>query len=106
MIVKGILSVECEECGKIHDIGADESDFKITHREDRPMGQEKGYTWEKDFECDGNNNTCGNQIKVECEVWEYPNGQLSHEDTRANGATVISKYDYDLNEQPEPDDFE
>ncbi len=103
MIVNGTLSVECENCGKVHNIGADEADFKITQRENRAQGQEKGYTWDTDFGCDGNSNTCDNQIEIECEVWEYPTGQLSHEDTSAQGATVTDKYSYDLNEQPEID---
>lgn len=106
MIVNGTLSVECEECGKVHNIGANETDFEITSRDSRSQGQERGYTWETEFNCDGNNNTCGNHIEIECEAWEYPSGIYNDDNVTVQGATEVDRFTYDFSEQPEPDDVE
>ena len=104
MIVNGTLSVECKKCGHAHDFSADDSDFNITDRDEREQGQERTYTWENNFECEGDD--CDNQIEFECGVWEYPPTQLSHESVDIDGAAVTETFSYDLSEQPDPDDIE
>ncbi|MBO9584372.1 MAG: hypothetical protein J7574_09460 [Flavobacterium sp.] len=100
MIVNGTFSVECDVCGKVHNIGADEAEFEITETEERAQGQERARGWGTEIDCDGNNN-CDNQIEIECEVWEYPQGQLSHQDTNVTGGTLRNGFSYDLGEHPE-----
>lgn len=103
MIVNGKLSVECTECGKIHDIYADGKDFEITERIDKPMGQQRGHTWEHDFECDGNNQPCGNPIEIECVAWEYPSNTYEDDNLTLEGANEVERFTYDFSDQPEPD---
>lgn len=102
--VTGTFSVVCDKCGHQHDFSSNDADFDATAGGERQMGAEHGYQWDTEFKCD--NDGCDNQIEIEYEVWEYPEGSFNNDDIRAKGAAVADKFDYDFSYDPDEDEDE
>ena len=98
-IVIGSMTVKCNQCGKIHTISAEDTDFENSYGGERQMGPENGYTWEHTIECE-----CGNEIEIIYEVWEYPEGAFNNDTVTVNGGTLIKKFGYDFHGEPEYDE--
>lgn len=96
-IVTGTFSLTCEKCDKQHDFKSADADFEVTSTDERQMGTESCYSWNNTFNCDN----CDNEIEVEYDVWEYPEGAYNNDDVRINGGEEVSRYSYDFHE---PDD--
>ena len=106
MNVDGTITLTCNNCNKQHDIDAEDAYFDHTSTNENPQGAEFVYEWEHDFECDGNNNTCGNHIEIIYGVWEYPEGIFNHAEPEVQGASLQGSYSFDFAEEPELDDIE
>lgn len=98
-IVKGSMTVQCNQCGKIHTISAEDTDFENSYGDERQMGTENGFTWEYTIDCE-----CGNEIEIIYEVWEYPEGAFNNDNVTLNGGTLIDKFGYDFYAEQEPDE--
>ena len=59
--------------------------------EDRPMGTEVYYSSLIEDECP----KCGNDIKIDLEVWEYPLGAVEHQQELYDGVEIIQRPEYD-----------
>lgn len=98
-IVNGSFSLTCDKCGTQHDFSEDEADFDLTMGDERQMGRENGYSWQHEFECDN----CGNNIEIDYEVWEYPEGAFNNDSVRISGGTENGRFEYDFHGEPDED---
>lgn len=89
--VSGQLSVECSKCGQKHNFSPKDVPLEEVERQERDMGSEVGYNYEFDFKCD-----CGNNIRIEYDVWEYPIGSYNYDEVRVVSGQPISQFSYEF----------
>ena len=99
-LATGKFSLKCSNCNKQHDFSPEDADFDPSFGSERQMGPEHGYVWEHNFSCD----KCGNKIEIDYQVWEYPEGTFNNDQLKITGGTEVERFDYDFNNEPEPDD--
>lgn len=88
------LKFKCDSCGKIHkyhELDFD-LDFECVGGSERNMGMENQYVAEEQFECE-----CGNDIKIDFEVWEYPVGVHNYDSVEIDGAELIESFHFTVN---------
>lgn len=98
-IARGQFSLKCSNCGKQHNFLPEDADFDATSGSERQMGHEHGYSWKYTFNCDN----CGNEIEIDYEVWEYPEGVFNNDQVNITGGTEVRRFNYDFHGDPEPD---
>lgn len=96
MNVTGTFAITCNNCGTEHMFPPDESDFEPEYSSERSMGEEIGWEWKYEFNCD--NEACAKEIDVEYQVWEYPVGAFNHEIINITGGKETSTFDYNFHE--------
>lgn len=88
MRLKGPLVVQCKKCNEVIEVSAD---LELVDAEDRPMGTKVYYSSVIEDECP----KCGNDIKINLEVWEYPLGAVEHQQEFYDGVEMIRHPEYD-----------
>lgn len=88
MRLKGPLVVQCQKCNEVIEVS---TDLELMDAEDRPMGTEVYYSSSIEDECP----KCGNDIKIDLEVWEYPLGAVEHQREFYDGVEMIQRPEYD-----------
>ncbi len=101
-IAKGTFSLTCLKCGKQHDFLASDSDVNPQFGSESQMDAETGYVWEHTFNCDNEN--CDNEIEINYEVWEYPEGVFNMDQIDIKGGKEVSMFDYDFHGEPDFED--
>lgn len=101
MIISGIFIIKCNKCGKLHDFSPEDTDFQHNETNQKSMGPEQTYTWENEFTCD-----CGQDIGIEYNVYEYPEGACNHQIPNVSGGIVKSEFTFDFSEQPHDDEYD
>ena len=79
MIPQGDIEVDvtCPKCGNVSREPL--SPDGVVETIPRPMGYEKVHQWSNDdYECE----VCGANGTVEHRKWEYPEGEVNHEETK------------------------
>lgn len=85
----GNLIFECDipDCQKKHSVNAGSLNWEIVDTTERKMGAENTYESIVEVDCH-----CGNPIRIEITVWEYPIGCLNNgPEYRISGANIISE---------------
>jgi len=96
--LKGTFSIECEKCKEQIDFQPNETDFESDGGGERQMGPENGYIWSYDFKCF----ECEEQdISIQYEVYEYPVGAFNNDSVELSGATELSRFDYNFQDEEE-----
>ena len=96
------LKFKCNSCGRIHKY--DESEFNLDFdcigSSERNMGTENQYQAEEHFKC-----SCGNEIEVKFEVWEYPIGVHNYDSIEIESAELLNSFYFTINffDDEEPD---
>lgn len=103
-LVKGTLSLTCSKCGKQHEFTPEDTDFEVTSTEERPMGLELCHSWEHSFNCDSDVCEDENEIEIEYEIWEYPQGVLNTDKVDIIGGTEVGRFSYDFQEEQEDEE--
>lgn len=101
--VKGnYLKFKCNKCGRIHKY--DESEFNLDFDHisgsERSMGAENQYQAEEHFKC-----SCGNEIDVTFEVWEYPQGIHNYDNIEIENAELLDSFYFTINFHDDEPDF-
>lgn len=99
-IAEGILNINCQNCNNTNKILSEDSDFEVIGGGEGQMGVENQYSWESNFVC----SHCDNEIQIEYEVWEYPEGSYNFEDLKIHGGKSQDKFTFNFNSAP--DNFE
>ncbi|MBB6236906.1 hypothetical protein HDC90_001523 [Pedobacter sp. AK013] len=94
MNVTGTFAITCDHCETEHKFSPDETDFESEYSSERSMGEEIGWEWKYEFNCD--NAECAKEIEIEYQVWEYPVGAYNHEIINVNGAQKTESFQYDF----------
>jgi|GEM_PF-377247 len=97
------LKFKCNKCGRIHKYHESEFDldFDCIGGSERNMGTENQYQAEEHFEC-----SCGNEIEVKFEVWEYPVGIHNYDSVELDGAKLLESFYFTIDffeDEYEPD---
>lgn len=97
------IKFKCENCGRVHkyhELDFD-LDFQCVGGSERNMGTENQYVAEEFIEC-----PCGNQININFEVWEYPEGVHNYDTIEIDGAELLESFYFtvDFYGEPEEDD--
>jgi hypothetical protein len=79
------FEVECEECGARFEIEADYEG--VVNAEPREMGSEFCHEWLGETSCP----SCGSEVSIVHELWEYPEFFYNYEDTECSGCMLISE---------------
>ncbi|WP_449388610.1 PIN-like domain-containing protein [Chryseobacterium lineare] len=83
------LKFKCSSCGRIHRYDKSEFnlDFGCVSSNERNMGTENQYEAEEHFEC-----SCGNEIEVKFELWEYPAGVHNYDSIEIENAKLLESF--------------
>lgn len=95
------LKFKCDNCGRIHkyhELDFD-LDFQCVGVSERNMGAENQYIAEEFIEC-----SCGNQININFEVWEYPEGVHNYDTIEIDGAELLESFYFTVDFYGEPDE--
>lgn len=95
------LKFQCENCGRIHKYHKldFDLDFQCVGGSERNMGIENLYVAEEIIEC-----SCGNQIDINFEVWEYPEGVHNYDTIGIDGAELWESFYFTVDFYGEPED--
>lgn len=89
MIVEGTLDILCEKCKKVNTVDSYDTEFELSSSDDdRGMGSENQYTWSSSFPCEN----CDNEIEIEYDVWEYPEGAYNSEECNISGGKTNDRF--------------
>jgi predicted RNA-binding Zn-ribbon protein involved in translation (DUF1610 family) len=89
--ITGKAEFTCSNCGKEYSLEHDDFDFQAESGSERGMGEETQYVSEHIQQCD----SCGQEIAIKFEVWEYPVGIINYTTHSSNGASnVSSEFDF------------
>ena len=90
-----MLKFRCNDCNETQEHEDDQvnSELKFTaeHTEDKPMGPERRHDAVIPFQC-----TCGREIGVTFEVWEYPLGIRDHDNIEIEGGELLEGFNPDI----------
>ena len=105
-IASGTFIFQCNDCHAQTTYLPEDSAFgSEVFDPDRQMGPEYRHHWNENFEC-----SCGNEITLTYNVYEYPVGAFNIEQIDLEGATEIQTFDYDFHDKeapnPRPEDFD
>ncbi|MCH4830932.1 PIN-like domain-containing protein [Flavobacterium columnare] len=97
------LKFKCNNCGRIHKY--DESEFNLEFEcvggSERSMGSENQYQAEEHFKC-----SCGNEIDVKFELWEYPTGIHNYDNIEIENAELLDSFNFTIDfYEDEEDNF-
>ncbi|GIQ57646.1 hypothetical protein Flavo103_07820 [Flavobacterium collinsii] len=83
------LKFKCNSCGRIHKYDESEFnlDFDCVGGSERKMGIEYQYQAEEHFKC-----SCGNEIEVKFEVWEYPQGIHNYDSIEIENGELLDSF--------------
>jgi len=82
------IIVKCNHCKAVLNISVD---LECISSCERSMGEEIGYEGIIHDNCPN----CGNEIKVNLLVWEYPVGAINYQEEECEGAVIIQGPVYD-----------
>lgn len=100
------LKFKCNSCGRIHKYDESEFnlDFDCISSSERSMGTENQYEAEEHFKC-----SCGNEIEVKFELWEYPEGVHNYDNIETENAKLLESFHFTIDfyneEEEEEEDF-
>lgn len=79
-------NIKCDSCGTVTTVDA--GDFQYTNEtEERSMGKHTETWGEVEFEC--SSQKCTDEIKVETNTTEYPEGDFQEGETSVTGGTEV-----------------
>ena len=92
MIVKGNFKFLCS-CGEEHTFAATDVHFENEENEysDEKMGEGKSYVWKYPFTC-----SCGKEIEIEYDFWEYPLGASNHHEINPKDIKVLQEFEFEV----------
>lgn len=82
--IKKDIEVVCKNCRTVNVVKPSELDNPEIDSEERSMGAEKEYLWEKEINC----KKCNNEIRLVIRAFEYPIGFLNYSDSECFGGTI------------------
>jgi len=86
--VLGTLVVKCDNCSTVQTRSANQMnlDFELNNADERNLGPEYSYRAEEYIQC-----TCGEEIIVSFEVWEYPIGVHNSDTIESENGKILVK---------------
>ncbi len=87
------LKFKCNNCGRIYKYDESEFDldFECVGGSERSMGSENQYQAQEHFKC-----SCGNEIDVIFEVWEYPLGVHNYDSIEIDNAKLLDSFNFTI----------
>ena len=99
--ISGQATFCCGQCGKSYSLTENDFDFQAESGSERGMGEETQYASEHEQVCE----SCGKEIYVKFEVWEYPVGIVNSSTHTETGASNVES-DFDIIHSPEEQEQE
>ena len=90
-IVKGEMNFTCNKCNTEHIISAYQTEFINNYYTERKKSPQFGFTWKYNLKC-----KCGNDIEIEYEITEYPEGIFHSDHVYVKNGKLTSKFDHNL----------
>jgi len=100
--ITGQANFCCSQCGKTYSLGKNDFDFQAESGSERRMGEETQYASEYEQTCE----SCGQEICIKFEVWEYPVGILNDSTHSETGASNV-EHEFEIihtSEEPNQED--
>ncbi|MDH4472290.1 MAG: hypothetical protein QE487_06760 [Fluviicola sp.] len=99
-----MIRIKCKKCGTDYSFEDSEIEFECVGSDERSMGTENAYSAEIEYDCE----KCGNSMRAQFDLWEYPIGAYNYSEYLSFGCTVLEEPNYwkYLQEEPEPDEDE
>jgi predicted RNA-binding Zn-ribbon protein involved in translation (DUF1610 family) len=83
--ITGQSKFSCSKCGTEYSLKNEDFDFQAESGSERNMGVETQYVSDYEQSCD----SCGQEIKITFEVWEYPVGVINYTTYTASGVSNV-----------------
>ncbi|MEC4044057.1 PIN-like domain-containing protein [Myroides odoratimimus] len=96
------LKFKCDTCGRVHryDKSKFNLDFNLVSSSERGMGAENQYQAEEHFKC-----SCGNEIYMIFEIWEYPQGVHNYDNIEVENAELLESFYFTIDFYEDDLDF-